>query len=95
MRDILAFGPAKSHPTKQAGVIDKIFCVHIKLVGCNKPWGTSDFAAVRMCRDGMSWRDAKRGGGGVMFPVAVASAALHSMLYGMRLGSLGSSRKLI
>lgn len=25
MRDILAFGPAKSHPTEQAGVIDKIF----------------------------------------------------------------------
>lgn len=57
-------------------------------MGCNKPWGTSDFAAVWMFRDGMSWRDAKRGGGGVVFPVAVASAALHSMPYGMRLGSV-------
>lgn len=36
----------------------------------------------------MSWRDAKRGGGGVAFPVAVASAALRGMPYGMRLGSV-------
>lgn len=36
----------------------------------------------------MSRRDAKRGRGGVVFPVAVASAALHSMPYGVRLGSV-------